>query len=70
MYFVNHDHLGDLDAHGDVLDVFDIVRLARHEAWNEPLPFADRLRAVGAGDVRDRGQTPDAPGRRAAGLRH
>lgn len=52
VYFVNHDHLGDLDAHGDVLDVFDIVRLARHEAWNEPLPFADRLRAVGAGDVR------------------
>ena len=52
VYFVNHDHLGDLDAHGDLLDVFDIVRLARHEAWNEPLPFADRLRAVGAGDVR------------------
>jgi hypothetical protein len=52
VYFVNHDHLGDLDRHGDVLDVFDIVRLARHEAWNEPLPFADRLRAVGAGDVR------------------
>jgi hypothetical protein len=52
VYFVSHDHLGDLDAHGDLLDVFDIVRLARHEAWNEPLPFADRLRAVGAGDVR------------------
>ena len=38
------DHLGDLDVHGDLLDVFDVVRLARHEAWNEPLPFADKLR--------------------------
>ena len=52
VYFVTRDHLGDLDAHGDLLDVFDIVRLARHEAWNEPLPFADRLNAAGAGDVR------------------
>jgi hypothetical protein len=52
VYFVSHDHLGDLDAHGDLLDVFDIVRLARHEAWNEPLAFAEKLRAAGAGDLR------------------
>ena len=52
VYFVNHDHLGDLDAHGDLLDVFDILRLARHEAWNEPVPFADKLLAAGISDVR------------------
>ena len=52
VYFVAHDHLGDLDTHGDLLDVFDIVRLARHEAWNEPLPFADKLQAAGVNDVR------------------
>lgn len=52
VYFVAHDHLGDLDAHGDLLDVFDIIRMARHEAWNEPLPFAGKLQAAGVGDVR------------------
>ena len=52
VYFVTRDHLGDLDAHGDLLDVFDIVRLARHEAWDEPLPFAEQLQAAGAGQVR------------------
>ena len=51
VYFVTQNHLGDADAHGDLLDIFDLVRLARHQAWGEPLPFADRLRAAGAADV-------------------
>jgi dolichyl-phosphate-mannose-protein mannosyltransferase len=47
LYFVSRNHLGDADLHGDVLDVFDLVRLMRHLAWHEPLPIADRLRAAG-----------------------
>ena len=43
VYFVSKDHLGDLDRHGDLLDVFDLTRMLRHVAWREPLPFADRL---------------------------
>jgi len=52
VYFITQDHLGDPDVRGDLLDIFDVVRLARHEAWKEPLPFADRLRGAGAGDVK------------------
>jgi hypothetical protein len=43
MFFVSDNHLGDLDRQGLLLDVFDLVRLLRHEQWDEPLPFADRL---------------------------
>jgi hypothetical protein len=43
VYFVSKDHLGDLDRHGDLLDVFDLVRMLRHVAWGQSLPFADRL---------------------------
>jgi hypothetical protein len=35
--FVTEDHLGDADRRNDLLDVFDIVRLVRHEAWHEPI---------------------------------
>ena len=35
--FVATDHLGDLDRHDDLLDIFDVVRLVRHLAWDEPL---------------------------------
>jgi hypothetical protein len=52
VYFVNQNHLGDMDVHGDLLDVFDVVRLVRHEAWGEGLPYADRLGAVDATDAR------------------
>ncbi len=48
VYFVSQNHLGDLDRYDDLLDIFDVVRLARHEAWGEPLPAADLLRR---GDV-------------------
>src|SRR5439155_1517541 len=37
LYFVSQDHLGDMDRYHDLLDVFDVIRLARHEAWGEPL---------------------------------
>jgi dolichyl-phosphate-mannose-protein mannosyltransferase len=52
VYFVSQDHLGDLDRYNDLLDIFDIIRLARHEAWNEPLPAADVLRHAGVADLR------------------
>ncbi|HXD73312.1 MAG TPA: hypothetical protein VN628_06240, partial [Vicinamibacterales bacterium] len=51
VYFVSQDHLGDMDRYHDLLDVFDVIRLARHEAWNEPLPAADLLRRAGIVDV-------------------
>lgn len=53
VYFVSGDHLGDLDVHGDVLDVFDVVRLVRNLAWKEPVPHADQLRAAGVTDARE-----------------
>jgi hypothetical protein len=49
VYFVSSDHVGDLDRHGDLLDVFDVVRMTRHLAWAEPLPFADQLDLDGDG---------------------
>jgi hypothetical protein len=50
VYFVSSDHLGDLDVHGDLLDIFDVVRLMRQSAWNEPVADASRLAAVGVAD--------------------
>jgi hypothetical protein len=41
--FISDDHLGDLDRHGDMLDLFDVVRVLRHLAWREPLTAADKL---------------------------
>jgi hypothetical protein len=52
VYFVSDDHLGDLDRHGDLLDIFDVVRLMRGAAWNEPVRDAARLAAVGVTDPR------------------
>jgi hypothetical protein len=34
--FVDDRHVDDLDRHGDTVDIFDLVRLARHVAWQEP----------------------------------
>ena len=52
---VSRDHLGDLDVASQSLDVFDIVRLARHVAWGNALPSSDRLdlNHDGANDERD-----------------
>lgn len=41
--FVSDDHLGDLDRHDDVLDLFDLIRVLRHVAWQEPVRAADKL---------------------------
>jgi hypothetical protein len=51
VYFVSQNHLGDLDLNGDLLDIFDVVRLVRHDVWGEPVTFADRLRAAGIADA-------------------
>jgi len=37
VFFVTSNDFGDQDRHGDFVDVFDIVRLIRHEAWQEPI---------------------------------
>jgi hypothetical protein len=50
VFFVSRDHLTDLDLHGDLLDVFDLIRMMRHLAWHEPLPFAARLASIGIDD--------------------
>jgi hypothetical protein len=47
VYFVSRDHLGDMDVGGDLLDIFDLVRMMRHRAWNEPLQWSDKLAAAG-----------------------
>jgi hypothetical protein len=51
LFFVSADHLGDLDVHGQLLDVFDIVRMVRRQAWGEPLPYEERLSAAGVADL-------------------
>ena len=62
VYFVSGDHLGDLDRHGDLLDVFDIVRLMRHLAWHEPVAGREDL------DFDGDGRLSEADPRRAADL--
>jgi dolichyl-phosphate-mannose-protein mannosyltransferase len=52
IYFVSEDHLGDQDIEGDLLDVFDLVRLMRRTAWGDRVPFDDRLRTAGVDDER------------------
>ncbi len=57
VYFVSDNHLGDLDRHDDLLDVFDLVRMVRHVAWREPLQNGaamnlDRTNQIDARDVR------------------
>ena len=51
VYFVNDDHFGDLDVHGDLVDVFDVARLIRRQAWHEPVPDEERLSAAGVTDA-------------------
>jgi len=50
LYFVSRDHLRDMDLAGDLLDVFDLVRMMRHGAWREPLAWSDHLAAAGFHD--------------------
>lgn len=51
VFFITDDHLHDIDRHEDLLDVFDVARIAAHVAWRDPLPFADRLDADRDGAV-------------------
>lgn len=37
VWFVDADHLRDIDRHDDVLDMFDVIALMRHLAWQEPI---------------------------------
>jgi hypothetical protein len=37
IFFVTSNDFGDQDRHDDFVDVFDVVRLVRHEAWQEPV---------------------------------
>src|SRR5262249_49719692 len=37
IFFVTSNDFGDQDRHADFVDVFDVVRLMRHEAWGEPV---------------------------------
>lgn len=37
VWLVDDNHLGNLDRHDDFLDVFDVIALARHLAWQEPV---------------------------------
>jgi hypothetical protein len=62
MIVVSRDHLGDLDIDGKALDIFDVVRLLRHLAWNEPVANPERL------DLDADGRLSDADVRRAATL--
>ena len=62
MTVVSRDHLGDLDIDGHALDAYDVVRLLRHLAWNEPLKDDRRL------DLDGDGRLTDADVRRAASL--
>jgi len=50
VFFISRDHLGDMDVGGDLLDVFDLVRMMRHRAWNEPLQWSDKMAAAGFRD--------------------
>jgi hypothetical protein len=54
IHFVSDAHLTDLDAHGDLLDVFDVIRMVRSVAWKEPLPDAGTLDLDGDGAVTER----------------
>lgn len=53
VYFVSADHLGDLDADAMVWDVFDLIRVLRHLAWQEPLAAAALLDRDGNGQVNE-----------------
>jgi hypothetical protein len=60
VFFVSGDHLGDLDRHGDMLDVFDVIQLLRHLAWNEPVSGREPL------DFDSDGRLSEADAQRAA----
>jgi hypothetical protein len=54
IHFISDQHLGDLDVHGDLLDVFDVTRMVRAVVWQEPLGNAARLDFDADGRVTER----------------
>ncbi|HEX6164824.1 MAG TPA: glycosyltransferase family 39 protein [Vicinamibacterales bacterium] len=50
---VDDRHLEDVDRQQDVFDIFDIIRIARHIAWDEPAGSAEDLDGNGAIDTGD-----------------
>ncbi|HJU41688.1 MAG TPA: glycosyltransferase family 39 protein [Vicinamibacterales bacterium] len=40
VWFVDAEHIRDIDRHDDVLDIFDVMALMRHLAWREPITGA------------------------------
>ncbi len=50
---VDDRHLEDLDRHHDLVDIFDVIRIARHLAWQEPAAIEDidRNGVVDAADL-------------------
>ena len=51
VYFVSTDHVGDLDVDAALWDVFDVARVLRHLAWQEPLPSSAALDLNGDGVI-------------------
>ncbi len=43
VYFISPDHRSDLDVDDALWDVFDVVRVLRHIAWQEPVRLPLRL---------------------------
>lgn len=41
--FVSLDHLTDMDRHNDILNIFDVVALVQHLAWQAPVSDVSRL---------------------------
>jgi hypothetical protein len=54
VHTISADHFGDLDLRGDLLDVFDVVRVARHVVWGEPLAAVPSLDVNGDGAIDER----------------
>ncbi len=50
---VDDRHLEDLDRHQDTLDIFDVIRIARHAAWQEPADRGEDIDTNGIVDGAD-----------------
>ena len=50
---VDDRHLEDLDRHQDLVDIFDVIRIARHLAWQEPAGPGEDLDGNGRIDAAD-----------------
>jgi hypothetical protein len=62
IYFISSDHLGDLDTNNEMLDIFDVGRIARHIAPGEAVPPGDDL------DINDDGAIDSTDLSRAVAL--